>query len=98
MSGGVIQGLVSLSAHQIFNEKTLKLINTEQREHQWSEIKKQRGRKGDLTVVLKGTAIMQKCFLPDVKHECHSVLQCGWHSLHDMLSPITRQEDITSKK
>ena len=34
-----------LRAHQIFNEKTLKLINTEQRQHQWRQIKQQRGRK-----------------------------------------------------
>ena len=45
MRRGVIQGLVLLRAHQIFNEKTLKLINTEQRQHQWREIKQQRGRK-----------------------------------------------------
>ena len=34
-----------LRAHQIFNEKTLKLINTEQRLNQWREIKQQRGTK-----------------------------------------------------
>ena len=98
MSGGVIQGLVSLSAHQIFNEKTLKLINTEQREHQWSEIKKQRGRKGDLTVVLKESTIIQKCFyLAKHENECHSI-QCACDSLLNWLSPITRQENIICRK
>ena len=62
MRRGVIQGLVLLRAHQIFNEKTLKLINTEQREGNKTELGG--GRKGDLTVVLKESTIIQKCFLP----------------------------------
>ena len=73
-------------------------INTEQRQHQWREIKQHRGR--DLTVVLKESEIIQKCFLPREarNYECHSLLQCACDSLHDWLSPITRQENITCRK
>ena len=30
--------------------------------------------------------------------KCHSVLQCACDTLHDWLSPITRQENITCGK
>ena len=45
--------------------------------------KREGRRQEDLTVALKGSAIMQKCFLPVAKQECHSVLQCACDSLHD---------------
>ena len=60
--------------------------------------KREGRRQEDLTVALKGSAIMQKCFLPVAKHEFHSVLQCACDSLHDRPRPITRQKDITYRK
>ena len=64
----IIQSLVLLRAHQIVNEKTLTLNKGSTSEEKQKKAEREQGREGgregDLTVVLKGSAIIEKCFVP----------------------------------